>query len=271
MKSRNRDARKKLKSKRNESSSSLSRSAEMTRSPKGELKRAKGTEKPKHRVPLNRQKINDYLYDYFSNHGMADFPHEKRLQLAHFCELLMAQQETQNLTRIRQLRDIAIKHFIDSLFITKLIDLPFPLLDIGTGPGFPGIPLKICYPQEKIILAEGVKKRVDFLRLVKEQLKLEQLEIIGRNIDKSFSYPVKGVITRALEDCSTTLGRVLGCLQPQGQVILMKGPKCENEIASAVQKWEGSFCLIKNISYEIPQTPHQRRLVVFEKVAGSAP
>src|SRR4029077_16173138 len=132
---------------------------------------------------------------------------------AEFYHLLMNHQLTDNVTRLVKFRDIGIKHFIDSLIAPRLSQLSFPLLDVGTGPGFPGIPLKILFPEKKIILAEGVRRRVDFLKAVRDSMKLNDLQVIGRKIDDTFQLPVGGVITRALEDIGTTLRNVSRCLE----------------------------------------------------------
>src|SRR5665213_2536215 len=108
-----------------------------------------------HRKPENiysKEEADARLYDLFRHHGFADFPHAERHQLVEFYLLLMNHQLTDNVTRLVRFRDIGIKHFIDSLMVTKLTNLMFPLLDVGTGPGFPGIPLKIMHPNDKIIL-----------------------------------------------------------------------------------------------------------------------
>ena len=93
---------------------------------------------------------DDRLYDFLKNHGFADLDHSLRQQLVKFYLLLMESQKTENFTRLLSLREVAIKHFIDCLMIPKLTKLYFPLIDIGTGPGFPGIPLKLLYPEKRI-------------------------------------------------------------------------------------------------------------------------
>ena len=179
----------------------------------------------------------------------------------------MENQKKQNFTRLTSLRDVGIKHFIDSIIINKMTPIKFPLLDMGTGPGFPGIPLKIILgPEKKIILAEGVQKRVSFLKKVREELKLENLEIIGRNVNEDFHYPVEGVITRAVEDISNTLNNVMNCLQTGGCVYLMKGPKVDPELKAALKHWGDFYKLEKDKHYDLPHTPHQRRLIVFRKI-----
>lgn len=222
----------------------------------------------KHKKPESIYSVNeanDRLADTFHNHHFQ-CSHEERMKLAHFYRLLMENQEKENFTRLLKLRDIAIKHFIDSLIVASLTDLKFPLLDVGTGPGFPGIPLKIHYPNKKIILAEGVQRRVEFLKHVRQEMNLHELDIVGRNINKHFVYPVNGVITRAVEDIRNTLGNVLSCLQLGGRVYFMKGPGVDPEIPMALKEYGRYYQLSKDISYSLPETPHQRRLVIFEKI-----
>lgn len=211
---------------------------------------------------------DERLADVFRNHEFGDFPHAERLRLVEFYQLLMHHQLRDNVTRLILFRDIAIKHFIDSLIVDRLTTLTFPLLDIGTGPGFPGIPLKIIHPNDKILLAEGVKRRVDFLKAVREQMQLNELQIVGRNIDSTFELPVKGAITRAVEDVAVTLKRLTGCLETGGRVFLMKGPGVDPEIkkAKADPEIQEQFRLVNDIDYELPKTPHKRRLVIFERI-----
>lgn len=226
-------------------------------------------DKGRHKRPekiYSFKEADERLYDIFRNHGFADYPHEKRHQLVQFYRLLMKQQMSENFTRLTKLRDVGIKHFIDCLVIKDLTELQFPLLDMGTGPGFPGIPLKVEYPDEKLILADGVRKRINFLKTVREKMELENLDLMGRNITKDFVYPVKGVITRAVMEVSQTLECVSQCLEVGGRLYLMKGPNVDDEIYSAKESWDEFFRLVEDHKYTLPKTPNERRLVVYEKI-----
>lgn len=209
---------------------------------------------------------DERLEHFLSNHGFKNFPHEKRKQLTEFYFLLIREQNNQNFTRLLKLRDIAIKHFVDCMIVSQLIDLKVPLLDVGSGPGFPGIPLKICCPEKDIILAEGVQKRVEFLKKARESFGWSEMRIFGRNINPEFVFPVQGVITRAVEDIRNTLNNVSQCLQTNGHVYLMKGPKVDPEIQMAKEQWSEFYTLEKDIAYTLPETPHERRLLVYRKI-----
>lgn len=213
------------------------------------------------------EEANDRFADIFRNHQFM-CTHDERKLLAQYYHLLMKNQEHQNFTRLLKLKDVAIKHFIDSLIVTELVDIKFPLIDVGTGPGLPGIPLKIRYRSEKILLAEGVQKRVEFLKYVRDELQLKNLDIIGRNINEHFVYPVQSVITRAVEDIPNTLRNVISCVQEGGCVYFMKGPNVDPEIAMATELKE-YYQLEKDIAYDLKHTENHRRLVVYRKIKNA--
>ncbi len=171
-----------------------------------------------------------------------------------------------NLTRIHNFENMVIKLYVDSILPADLLPLPTPLLDLGTGAGMPGIPLKILRPQMEILLSESRRKRVDFLNMAVEQLQLESIRVIEKKIDADFQEPVAGVITRAVEEMSETLVRVHGCLAPGGKVIFMKGPHCDAELEKIRHGSRTNYDLVRDQSYVIPQTRHRRRLVVFERL-----
>jgi len=165
-----------------------------------------------------------------------------------------------DLTRIYQFDNMVQKHYIDCILVAK------PVLDIGTGAGFPGIPLKIASPETKFILSEGRHRRVQFLREVVESLNLKGIEIYEGKIHATFRRPVNAVITRALESIPKTLARVKGCLVSNGKVIFMKGPHCNEEIQAALDAFGHSYRLERDMAYDIPHTSHHRRLVIFESI-----
>ncbi|MHC4883518.1 MAG: 16S rRNA (guanine(527)-N(7))-methyltransferase RsmG [Planctomycetota bacterium] len=185
--------------------------------------------------------------------------------------LLRKRNKEINLTRIHNFVEIVIKHFVDCGMVGQLTDLtglPGPLMDLGSGGGFPGIPLKILHPEVPICLAEGRRLRVEFLEEVRKSLRLPQLFVTGKQIHPSFTDPMGGVVTRAVE---LVLTRVSGCVQQGGRVILMKGPSCGAEIREAEETFAGRYRLIEDHKYLLPGTDHKRRLLVYERLDAPPP
>jgi 16S rRNA (guanine(527)-N(7))-methyltransferase RsmG len=171
-----------------------------------------------------------------------------------------------NLTRIHSFAGMVLKLYVDSALPARLTDLPSPLMDLGSGPGMPGIPLKIMRPDVQIVLAEGRARRTAFLQEAIARLGLEGIDIVARNITPAFEQPFSAVITRAVERIKDTLERVQGCLRQGGRIIFMKGPGCDPEIVEAAQRFGGRFALVEDLAYRLGQTRHQRRLVIFERL-----
>ncbi|MBR9980220.1 MAG: class I SAM-dependent methyltransferase [Desulfatitalea sp.] len=180
--------------------------------------------------------------------------------------LLRHHNTTLNLTRIHNFTQMVLKLYVDSALPAQLVALPSPLMDLGSGPGMPGIPLKILRPEVQIVLAEGRGKRAAFLQEAIRHLGLDGISVIDRNITAAFAQPVAGVITRAVEVIADTLCRLEGCLVQNGRVFLMKGPGCDPEIEVASQRFAGRFALVADEAYRIGHTTHERRLVVFERL-----
>jgi 16S rRNA (guanine(527)-N(7))-methyltransferase RsmG len=189
-------------------------------------------------------------------------------QLWLYHTLLREKNAEYDLTRIYQFDNMVQKHYIDCILVAKLLnrDLPSPILDIGTGAGLPGIPLKIVSPKTTFILSEGRHRRIRFLKEVVEVLDLKGIEIHEGKIYASFNRPVKGIITRALESIPKTLVRVRNCLSPGGKAVFMKGPHCDEELKEALENLGEEYGLLQDIPYYIPHTPHRRRLIVFRKL-----
>jgi len=205
------------------------------------------------------------------NHGKRDMAallercgirlSEKALeQLWSYHNLLRRYNPELNLTRIHNFENMVVKLYVDSILPGRMIALPDVLLDLGTGPGMPGIPLKIAFPGTRIILAESRRNRIEFLEMAVKELQLEDISIIG-GISPKYTEPVSGVITRAVESVPHTLERIQGCLDENGQAIFMKGPTCDPEIEEAVNRFSGRFRLIENRPYQIPHSPTHLSLI----------
>ena len=197
-----------------------------------------------------------------------DFSDAQLAQLWSYHNLLRQSNPELNLTRIHNFTNMVLKLYVDSILPGMMTDLPSPLLDLGTGPGMPGIPLKIAFPHLEMILAESRGQRVTFLESVIDQLKLDRISVVGKSINSRFEIPVAGVITRAVEDIGATLDRISGCLDAGGHAVFMKGPRCDAEIDAAVERFTGRYQLLENRSYRIPNTLHARRLVVFKRLGA---
>lgn len=211
--------------------------------------------------------VGKNLKGIFDTHGVKTLLSEDALeQFAKFYKFLMDYNQKYNLTRLKTFNDVAVKHFVDCLYPLNFIDLPNPLIDMGTGPGFPGIPLKIARPETRIILVEGVQKKVEYLKALRDHLGLKNLDIIGRKVDSKMHYPAMGVITRAVEPVTDTLKNVVNCVQTGGTVMLMKTPGIDGEIKTAQDSMGEIYNLEKNIDYTLGSTAHDRKLLVYRKI-----
>ena len=219
-------------------------------------------------MPTKEISSSTKLKNFFLKKGFK--LNEKQINQFHlFYQLLTKYNEKFDLSRLKSFQDISIKHFIDSIYITKLALIPSPLLDIGTGPGFPGIPLKIFNPNLKIILAEPRHKRVAFLKIVLQELNLTDIEIYPHLVnDKSF-FEVQGIITRALETIDKTLTRVNHFLPQNGQVLFLKGPETDQDFSTLSSKNKKLYNLADNIPYNLPGTEFKRKLIIFKKLEST--
>jgi 16S rRNA (guanine527-N7)-methyltransferase len=148
-----------------------------------------------------------------------------------YLEELKKWNRAYNLTGLKTDRDIIIKHFLDSLLFLKV----FPshvvsAADIGSGAGFPGIPVKIMCPTLKIFLVEPVRKKTIFLRHICSRLALDNIEIIDERIEEVERLKVDVAMTRALYSVRDFIEKMKGHIHKRGVLILSKGPKLEEEL-----------------------------------------
>lgn len=198
--------------------------------------------------------------------GINLFPEQLEM-LWRYHNLIREHNEDRELTRIIEFEAMVVKHYVDCMIVGQFVHLPSPLVDIGSGAGFPGIPLKIRYPKLKIILAEPRPKRIVFLNLVIKKLGLKDIKVFEHKVvSRSFQEPVGGVVTRALETLDKTLLRSSAALDTGGKLIFLKGPGVEPEIADVKKRFGDKYRLVMNHAYSLPHSSHERRLVVYEKL-----
>lgn len=150
---------------------------------------------------------------------------EKQLnQLDTYYKLLVETNKHTNLTRITEEKDVYLKHFYDSLTIVKVIDLnqDLSLIDIGTGAGFPGLVLKIIFPNLKITLLDSLNKRIEFLNKVINELDLKDIKTVHSRIeDYKEIYDV--VVSRAVAKTNILLELSCQLVKIGGYFIFLKG------------------------------------------------
>ncbi len=183
-----------------------------------------------------------------------------------------------NLTTITDYEEVQIKHFLDSLTITLAWKTPpsnagLSLIDIGTGAGLPGIPLKIVFPDIRLVLLDSTAKKATFLRHLKEKLGLDMVEIIvGRAEEVAHQLEYREqfdvVLSRAVAPLPTLVELTLPFCTIGGSFIAQKKGNIEVEIrqsAKAISTLGGNLREIRNIDLE--EFTDERQLVIIDKVA----
>ena len=176
-----------------------------------------------------------------------------------------------NLTAIRSEKGMILKHFLDSLSVTPYLPKHSSILDIGSGAGFPGIPLKIVQPTLEMTLIDSVRKKVDFQRHIIRMLGLRGTEALhGRVQDKeilqSLARRFDIVLSRAFSDLRTFLVLSLPFLKEEGTVIAMKGEVDDKEMTLLTETEGTRYRLQKTIPLILPFSSFKRTILLFEKI-----
>ena len=200
---------------------------------------------------------------------------EKQLQqFLRYKELLLEWNEKMNLTAITDEREIILKHFIDCISILSVYtpNAKATLIDVGTGAGFPGVPLKIAIPSLKVTLLDSLNKRINFLKELTENLELQNIQCIhsraeeaGKNKLYREKYDI--CVSRAVANLATLSEYCLPFVKVGGEFIALKGPDVEEELNSskkAIKTLGGEITDVKVIS--IPFTDINHSIVMIKKV-----
>lgn len=189
-----------------------------------------------------------------------------------YMNLLIDWNKKINLTAITKPEEIILKHFVDCLTIANYIEDNSKLIDIGTGAGFPGVPLKIYRNDLEIVLADSLNKRLNFLNEVINTLNLKSIETVharaeelGRN--KKYREEFDIAVSRAVANLSTLSEYLIPFVKVGGKCICMKGADIDEELNNAKKAVEvlGGKILKKDI-FKLPQSDLKRSVIIVEKV-----
>lgn len=194
-------------------------------------------------------------------------------QFIKYYEILVEWNSFMNLTGITEYDEVVVKHFIDSLLIVKAFDLSGKksLIDVGTGAGFPGIPLKIIYPDMEVVLLDSLNKRIKFLNEVISQLGLTKIETIhGRaedfGRDKTYREKFDLCVSRAVANLAILSEYCIPFVKKNGYFIPFKSGKIADEVEEAkkaVKLLGGKLEEVKALM--LPTTDIERSFVMIQK------
>lgn len=196
---------------------------------------------------------------------------EQYEQFYAYMELLIEWNEKMNLTAITDPKEIILKHFVDSLTIAKYVKEDKSIIDMGTGAGFPGIPIKIYRKDVKVVLADSLNKRIKFLDEVIDKLKLENVETIhcrAEELGKNKQYREKFdyATSRAVANLSTLSEYLMPFVKLNGKCIFMKTIEVEEELEKAKKAIKTLGGKIEKVDkFEIPESDLGRSIIIVKK------
>ena len=214
--------------------------------------------------------INKYLKEI-----NIELKKEQTEKFYKYMNLLLEWNEKINLTAITEPEEVILKHFVDSLTISKYIEKGSKLVDMGTGAGFPGIPLKILREDIEITLADSLNKRINFLNEVIKELNLKNIQTVhtraeefGKNKKYRESFDI--ATSRAVANLSTLSEYLIPLVKPNGKVICMKGSEVKEEVEMAKKAIEilGGKIEQKE-SFNLPNSDMKRNVIIIKKVKNT--
>lgn len=199
------------------------------------------------------------------------FSVEQIEQFYKYMNLLIEWNEKMNLTAITEPKEIILKHFIDSITILKYIDDNSKLVDVGTGAGFPGVPLSIMNPTLKTTLVDSLNKRLIFLQEVVKELNLKNIEIVharaeefGQN--KNYREKFDIATSRAVANLATLSEYLVPLVKIGGKIISMKASNAKEEINDAQKAIEVLGGKIEKIEeFDLPESDIGRTIIIIDK------
>lgn len=221
-----------------------------------------------------KEEFSSKMQEYSNEMGIL--LKEKQInQFYTYMNLLLEWNKKINLTAITKPEEIILKHFIDSMTIVNDIEKNARLIDVGTGAGFPGIPLKIIREDIEVMLLDSLNKRIIFLQEVIKQLSLMRIEAVHSRVEEfgknkkyreSFDYAT----SRAVANLSTLSEYLIPLVKLEGCCISMKGSEIEEEVQQskkAILLLGGKIEKIKK--FQLPKSDIDRNVIIIRKVKST--
>lgn len=182
---------------------------------------------------------------------------------------LVSYNEKVNLTAITEKHDVFTKHFLDSLLAVDAIPINSNVVDIGTGAGFPGLPIKIVRPDIKLTMVDSLNKRIEFLNIISHKLNLETKNIHSRAEDfaKTDREKYDVAIARAVAKLNCLLEYMLPLVKVGGLVIAYKASNFKEELKeakNAIETLGGKY--LRTIDFVLPNNYGERNIIIIEKI-----
>ncbi len=219
---------------------------------------------------MEKTEFNELMIFYAKKINLM-FTEEQLNQFYKYMNLLIEWNKKINLTAIVEPKEIILKHFIDSLTINTYIKENQSLVDVGTGAGFPGIPIKIYRPNLKVVLVDSLNKRINFLNEVIKELDLKNIMTVHSRIedfgkDNKYRENFDVVTARAVANLSVLSEYLVPLSKIGGTCICMKG----NEISEECDNGKNAIKLLgarilRVDKFELPDSDISRNIIVLEK------
>lgn len=218
----------------------------------------------------------EYNFIKFENilrHWKISFSGEQKEQLITYYEMLIEKNKVMNLTAITEFEDVLEKHFLDSISVSHYVDFTAELsvIDLGTGAGFPGMPLKIMFPNLSITFADSLNKRILFLNEVIDALKLEGVRTVHSRaedlaVDCNYREQYDYCLSRAVANLSTLSEYCLPFVKLGGTFISYKSGEVDEELLAAKKAIHLLGGQVKDvIAFQLDGTDFSRSFIMIQK------